>query len=108
MNFAETITQLDYTGNEITPNAIVNIGDIVSGDKVTVEISGGKTDVGSYTATAVGVTNDNYVLAPNSVKEMQFTIDKVNNEFDGLFGKGDSNSDIVGIPWTGENKPSKR
>ncbi len=103
-----TDTQLDYTGNEITPNAIVNIGDIVSGDKVTVEISGGKTDVGSYTATAVGVTNDNYVLAPNSVKEMQFTIDKVNNEFDGLFGKGDSNSDIVGIPWTGENKPSNK
>ncbi|MDE6474888.1 MAG: hypothetical protein K2L70_07310 [Clostridia bacterium] len=103
-----TDTQLDYTGEEITPNASVNIGDIISGDSVSVEISGGKKDVGTYTATAIGVTNGNYVLAPNTVKEMQFTIEKVNNEFNGLFGKGDSNSDIVGVPWTGEDKPTNK
>ncbi|MDE7348273.1 MAG: hypothetical protein K2N53_01260, partial [Clostridia bacterium] len=103
-----TDTDFNYTGKEIAPNASVNIGDIVSGDSVVVEISGGKVDVGTYTATAIGVSNGNYVLAPNSVKEMEYTINKVNNEFDGLFGKGDSKNDIVGIPWAGEDKPTNK
>lgn len=103
-----TDTDFDYTGEEIAPYASVNIGDIVSGDSVVVEISGGKVDVGTYTATAIGVSNGNYVLAPNSVKEMEYTINKVNNEFDGLFGKGDSKNDIVGIPWAGEDKPTNK
>ena len=103
-----TETQLDYTGEDITPDASVNIGDIVSGDSVDIVISGAQKNVGTYTATATGVTNGNYVLAPNSVKEMDFTINKVNNEFDGLFGKGDSKDEIVGIPWTGEDKPTNK
>ncbi|MDE6211838.1 MAG: hypothetical protein K2G42_07695 [Clostridia bacterium] len=101
-----TDTQFDYTGEEIAPNA--KLEGILSGDSVNLEISGGKTDVGTYTATATGVTNGNYVLAQNTVKDMEFTINKVNNEFDGLFGKGDSKDDIVGIPWAGENKPTNK
>ncbi|MDE6275548.1 MAG: hypothetical protein K2M75_03310 [Clostridia bacterium] len=103
-----TVTQFDYTGKEVAPNASVKIGDIVAGDSVDLVISGSQVNVGTYTATATGVTNGNYVLAPNSVKEMEFTIEKVNNEFEGLFGKGDSKKDIVGVPWLGDNKPTDK
>ena len=101
-----TDTQFGYTGEEIRPNA--KLEGVLNGDSVDLEVSGGKTDVGTYTATATGVTNGNYVLAPNTVKEMEFTIEKVNNEFDGLYGKGDSKGQIVGIPWTGENAPTNK
>ncbi|MDE5756880.1 MAG: hypothetical protein K2I23_07305, partial [Clostridia bacterium] len=101
-----TDTQFDYTGAEITPNA--KLEGVLTGDSVDLEVSGGKTDVGTYTATAIGVNNGNYVLAPNTVKEMEFTIDKVDNEFDGLYGKGDSKEQIVGIPWAGENAPTNK
>ena len=102
------MTQFNYTGEEIAPNADVRIGDIVAGDTVGLVINGGKINVGTYTAEAIGVTNDNYVLAPNAVKEMEFTIEKATNEFEGLFGKGDSKKDIVGVPWAGEDKPTDK
>lgn len=103
-----TVTDFEYTGDILTPEADVKIGDIVAGDTVGLVIDGGQTNVGTYTAEVIGVTNDNYVLAPNTVKEMDFTIEKAVNEFEGLFGKGDSKNDIVGVPWVGEDKPTDK
>jgi len=56
-----TDTDLTYNGKTQQPKASVN--ELVSGDTCTVTVSGGKKDVGSYTATAASLSNNNYELS---------------------------------------------
>ncbi len=49
--------QFTFDGAEHVPTAYVD--NRINGDKLTVEVEGGATEVGQYTATAVNITGDN-------------------------------------------------
>ena len=51
-------TTQTYNGQELKP--IATVANKVSGDTCTVTVTGGQTDGGDYTATAIGLSNDNY------------------------------------------------
>ncbi|MBQ5932182.1 MAG: leucine-rich repeat protein, partial [Lachnospiraceae bacterium] len=68
-------TNLTYNGNEQIPTATVS--NLVSGDTCTVTVTGGKTNAGTYTATATAVSNTNYTLPALNTGE--FTIAKADN-----------------------------
>ena len=53
-------TSLIYNGKEQVPTAKAT--GLVSGDTCTVTVTGAQKDVGSYTATATGLSNGNYAL----------------------------------------------
>lgn len=57
-------TTLTYNGSEQVATAEAE--GLISGDACTVTVSGAKTNAGNYTATATGLSNDNYKL-PESV-----------------------------------------
>ena len=65
-------TSFTYDGQSHQPTATVT--NAVDGDTVTVTVSGGKTNAGSYTATAAELSNSNYALP--TAKTQSFTIVK--------------------------------
>lgn len=65
-------TSFTYDGQSHQPTATVT--NAVDGDTVTVTVSGGKTNAGSYTATAASLSNANYALP--TAKTQSFTINK--------------------------------
>lgn len=68
-------TDLDYDGTAQKPTATaVNL---VEGDKCTITVSGAQVNAGTYTATAVEVSNRNYKLPSNETVNQTFTIKKV-------------------------------
>ncbi|MDE6274229.1 MAG: hypothetical protein K2L87_04195, partial [Clostridiales bacterium] len=66
-------TSFNFNGSVQCPTATA--GNVISGDTVDVTVSGGQTNAGTYTATASGLSNNNYKL-PESV-EMAYVINKV-------------------------------
>jgi|GEM_PF-4295432 len=66
-------TSFVYDGKQHVPTATVT--NTVNGDACTVTVTGGKTDAGSYTATATALSNANYKL-PASGLTRSFTISK--------------------------------
>ncbi|MBQ6025928.1 MAG: leucine-rich repeat protein [Lachnospiraceae bacterium] len=68
-------TNLTYNGNEQIPTATVS--NLVSGDTCMVTVTGGKTNAGTYTATATALTNTNYTLPALNTGE--FTIARADN-----------------------------
>ena len=67
---AWTNTDLTYNGEAQAPAATVD--NLVPGDSCSVTVTGGRRDAGSYTATATGLSNGNYVLAGTATRA--FTI----------------------------------
>ena len=61
-----------YDGTSKAPSAEAT--GLVNGDTVTVTVTGGQTDAGTYTATASAISGKNYVLP--SAKTKSFTINK--------------------------------
>ena len=55
-------TEFTYDGGTHMPAAEVNSKDLIGSDSVEVTVSGEQTNAGSYTAQAVALSNDNYVL----------------------------------------------
>ena len=56
-----TNTSLTYNGATQTPAATAT--GVVGGDACAVTVTGGQRDAGTYTATATGLSNGNYVLS---------------------------------------------
>jgi len=65
-------TEFEYDGEEHCPTAVVS--NLVSGDTCNVTVTGAQTDAGSYTATAIGLSNSNYALPETNTTS--FTIGK--------------------------------
>ena len=57
-------TSFTYDGQSHMPTATVT--NAVSGDTVTVTVSGGKTNAGTYSATATAISNKNYALGTDT------------------------------------------
>ena len=74
-------TTVIYNGSAQAPTATVDTNDLINGDEgveVTVTVTGGGINAGSYTATASGLTGSkagNYKL-PNPAPTSPFTINK--------------------------------
>lgn len=60
-------TTFTYDGEVHCPTATAT--GICDGDTCTVTVTGGKTDVGTYTATATALSNSNYALPSTFTKE---------------------------------------
>jgi hypothetical protein len=69
---AWTNTELTYNGSEQAPTA--SVSNLVEGDTCDVTVSGAETNVGSYTATATELSNQNYKLPADATQA--FTIAK--------------------------------
>lgn len=66
-------TALTYNGSEQAPTATAT--GLEDGDTCSITVTGGKTNAGSYTATATAVSNSNYQLpAGDSDKQTEFSI----------------------------------
>lgn len=74
------VTSLTYNGKVQAPTAAAT--GLVNGDRVSVTVGGAKTDAGSYTATATGLSGTkagNYAIAPDIPKTATYTIAKASN-----------------------------
>ncbi len=65
-------TKFTYNGSEQVPTATAT--ELVDGDTCTVTVTGGQTNIGSYTATASSLSNNNYALPNENTKS--FSIEK--------------------------------
>ena len=63
---------LTYDGTAQAPTATPN--GIIDGDDCDVSVSGAQTNAGTYTATATGLTNDNYTIKAGNWTTTTFTI----------------------------------
>ena len=71
-----TNLSFDYDGNEHVPTATVS--NKVGSDVCTVTVTGGQTNAGNnYTATASGLSNNNYMLPATTTLTTTFTINQV-------------------------------
>nr|MCR4647419.1 hypothetical protein [Oscillospiraceae bacterium] len=75
-----TNTNLTYSGSTQHPDATAT--GTISGDVCVVNISGGQTNVGSYTATAASLSNPNYKLPANTTTSYKI------------------NPKVIGINWS--------
>lgn len=64
-------TELQYTGSAQQPTATVS--NLVGEDACTVTVTGGQTNVGSYTATATALSNTNYTLPATATQTFTIT-----------------------------------
>ena len=64
-------TTFPYDGSSHVPTATAT--GLISGDACTVTVTGGQTNVGSYTATASGLSNGNYELPSAKTTTFQIT-----------------------------------
>lgn len=64
-------TELQYTGSAQQPSATVS--NLVGEDACTVMVTGGQTNVGSYTATATALSNTNYALPATATQSFSIT-----------------------------------
>lgn len=71
-------TSLNHTQSKQKPTAVINDGEVFSGDVVNVEVSGEKKRPGTYTATAslTGDDADNYHIQ-NSLVNCEFVISNI-------------------------------
>ncbi len=83
-------TELTYNGNEQTPTATAT--GLVEGDTCNVTVTGGQTDVGTYTAIASEVDNQNYALPTANTKEFKINPASMNVEgedYEGVYDGGE-------------------
>lgn len=64
-------TELQYTGSAQQPSATVS--NLVGEDACTVMVTGGQTNVGSYTAIATALSNTNYALPATATQSFSIT-----------------------------------
>ena len=64
-------TALTYNGQSQKPT--VTVGNLESGDTCTVTVTGERKNVGSYTATAAGLSNSNYQLPSINTRSCSIT-----------------------------------
>lgn len=67
-----------FTYNKTEQIPTCTIGGIIAGDVCTLTVSGGETDAGNHTATAVSLSNVNYKLPEENTKAFVINPKKVN------------------------------
>lgn len=94
-------TMLTYNGEAQAP--VAKLEGVLNGDTVEAIVEGAQVNANdSYKATVTGLSNSNYAIAADAVKEIQFSIAKGRNEFVNLPNIGEV---VDEFPWSGENKP---
>ncbi|MBR6279380.1 MAG: leucine-rich repeat protein [Bacteroidales bacterium] len=68
-------SEFDFNGKAQKPEATA--GALLSGDECTITVGGAQVNAGTYTATAVEVSNRNYKLPSDETVNQTFTIKKV-------------------------------
>ena len=84
-----SLTELTYDGNPRKP--VATVMNTVSGDSLSVSVTGAATAVGTYTATATGLSNGNYKLPSTGLtttfsiaaKPLTITADSDTKMYDG-------------------------
>ena len=108
-------TEIEYTGNEFAPQ--VTIKGLVGDDVCDITITGSRTDVGTFTATATALSNANYKL-PEDVTKV-FTINKkeivssdskliIELSDDNYYFDGDEKRPTVTIKYNGIEIPTDK
>ena len=91
-------TSFIYDGAEKLPT--VTVSGLLDGDACTVTVTGGQTDVGTYTATAESLSNDNYQLPEQNTVSFTIapgTLDVTAEGYNGVYD-GESHSITLTTP----------
>jgi endonuclease YncB( thermonuclease family) len=88
-------TLFTYDGSEKLPAA--SVANIAEGDTCEVTVEGGATDVGDYTATAVSLSNANYVLPDDATKAFSIKAAELNVTAAGFNGPYDKEAHSIKV-----------